>query len=204
MDVIVNFGESRMFGRRFCLTKPPKIIIKIKIRQKSKYQIPLCYPTIPSRPENKSTKSKSRDNPGKYSTLVLERRGLRSEDVPGYTDAAAVCIFEELIRLVPSRLAEAQKWGLEGYLKAGCRGQPFSYAAAWHTHSHCLLCARLNPHTCRWFCSPPGVLHAACPVAMLHPSRGHSPNQGGHHSTVSRAPRAPSPSQHRPLGKQLA
>ena len=60
---------------------------------------------------------------------VLRRRGLRSEDVPGYTDVA-VRIFKELIRLVPSRLAESQKWGLEGYLKAGGRGQPLTYAAA--------------------------------------------------------------------------
>ena len=78
---------------------------------------------------------------------VLQRRGLHREDVPGYTDAA-VRVFEELIVQVPSRLAEAQKWGLEGLLKAGFPGQPFTYAA-WHTDTHCLPCAPSHPHRVR-------------------------------------------------------
>ena len=41
----------------------------IKTAKKIKQSIPLCYPTIPSHSENKSKQSKSRDNPGKYSTL---------------------------------------------------------------------------------------------------------------------------------------
>ena len=78
---------------------------------------------------------------------VLQLRGLHREDVPGYTDAA-VRVFGELIVQVPSRLAEAQKWGLEGRLKAGFRGQPFTYAA-WHTDTHCLPCAPSHPHRVR-------------------------------------------------------
>ena len=78
---------------------------------------------------------------------VLQLRGLHREDVPGYTDAA-VRVFEELIVQVPSRLAEAQEWGLEGRLKAGFRGQPFTYAA-WHTDTHCLPCAPSHPHGVR-------------------------------------------------------
>ena len=60
---------------------------------------------------------------------VLQLCGLHREDVPGCTDAA-VRVFGELIEQVPSPLAEAQKWGLQGHLMAGVRGQPFTYAAA--------------------------------------------------------------------------
>ena len=78
---------------------------------------------------------------------VLQLCGLHREDVPGCTDAA-VRVFGELIEQVPSCLAEAQKWGLEGLLKAGFPGQPFTYAA-WHTDTHCLPCAPSHPHRVR-------------------------------------------------------
>ena len=78
---------------------------------------------------------------------VLQLRGLDREEVQGCTDEA-VRVFEELIMQVPSCLAEAQKWGLEGLLKAGFPGQPFTYAA-WHTDTHCLPCAPSHPHRVR-------------------------------------------------------
>ena len=78
---------------------------------------------------------------------VLQLRGLDREEVQGCTDEA-VRVFEELIMQVPSCLAEAQKWGLEGLLKAGFPGQPFTYAA-WHTDTHCLPCAPSHPHGVR-------------------------------------------------------
>ena len=78
---------------------------------------------------------------------VLELPGLDHEGVQGCTDEA-VRVFEELIVQVPSRLAEAQKWGLEGRLKAGFRGQPFTYAAAWHTRTHCCCVLHLTQTVC--------------------------------------------------------
>jgi hypothetical protein len=57
----------------------PKIEIKQSKRPKKiKQSIPLCYPTIPSHSENKSKQSKSRDNPGKYSTLRVRSAPLKS------------------------------------------------------------------------------------------------------------------------------
>ena len=102
---------------------------------------------------------------------VLQLRGLHREDVPGYTDAA-VRVFEELIVQVPSRLAEAQKWGLEGHLKTGFRGQPFTYAAAWHTHTNCLLCAPYHPHGVRCLTG-----RDSCVRQIVHRSWR---NSGGH------------------------
>ena len=78
---------------------------------------------------------------------VLQLRGLDHEEVQGCTDEAER-VFGELIEQVPSCLAEAQKWGLEGLLKAGFPGQPFTYAA-WHTDTHCLPCAPSHPHRVR-------------------------------------------------------
>ena len=56
---------------------------------------------------------------------VLQLRGLDHEEVQGCTDEAER-VFGELIAQVPSPLAEAQKWGLQGHLMAGVRGQPFT------------------------------------------------------------------------------
>ena len=58
-----------------CLCEP-RLVLSKRIKQskrpkKSKNQIPLCYPTIPSHSKMKSKQSKSRDNPGKYGTLCL-------------------------------------------------------------------------------------------------------------------------------------
>ena len=56
---------------------------------------------------------------------VLELPGLDHEGVQGCTDEAGR-VFGELIAQVPSPLAEAQKWGLQGHLMAGGCGQPFT------------------------------------------------------------------------------
>jgi hypothetical protein len=54
----------------------------IKTAKKIKQSIPLCYPTIPSHSKNKSKQSKSRDNPGKYSTLRGDRVRVRHAVIP--------------------------------------------------------------------------------------------------------------------------
>ena len=80
---------------------------------------------------------------------VLRRRGLCSEDVPGYTDAA-VRIFKELIGLVPSRLAEAQnaEVGLEGYLKPGGRLDSHSRTPLPGTHAPTAAVCSISPKRC--------------------------------------------------------
>jgi hypothetical protein len=58
----------------------------IKTAKKSKQSIPLCYPTTPSHSKNKSKQSKSRDNPGKYSTLYpvlsLATKSVKTDNKP--------------------------------------------------------------------------------------------------------------------------
>ena len=68
-------------GGGFAFFCPPNRNQTIKTAKKIKQSIPLCYPTIPSHSENKSKQSKSRDNPGEYSTLhshVVARHEPRS------------------------------------------------------------------------------------------------------------------------------
>jgi hypothetical protein len=74
--------------------KSPKIEIKQSKRPKKiKQSIPLCYPTIPSHSKNKSKQSKSRDNPGKYSTLFPVRCGFVVARVRGGCCGAACCVL---------------------------------------------------------------------------------------------------------------
>jgi hypothetical protein len=68
--ILEKNGESRTFCVfAFCYKIPQNRNQTIKTAKKIKQSIPLCYPTIPSHSKNKSKQSKSRDNPGKYSTL---------------------------------------------------------------------------------------------------------------------------------------
>jgi hypothetical protein len=73
LDFIVKkMANLERLGGGFAFFCPQNRNQTIKTAKKIKQPIPLCYPTIPSHSENKSKQSKSRDNPGKYSTLLQE------------------------------------------------------------------------------------------------------------------------------------